>query len=118
MNFVCILSLFSKVKRQDEPQLVKAVRELCDGEPSAETNILLKSLDRPLKNNDAKPVMLFGVNFDVDFMNQDKLDAMQGLPKIYRAVDSGLLFELSFIIRLFYGQVIRRKKIAVFPLTC
>ena len=81
-----------KVRRQDEPELVKAVRELCDGEPSAETNLLLKSLDRPIQNRDADPTMLFGVNFDVDFMNQEKLDAMPGLPKIYKAVDSGLVF--------------------------
>ena len=89
-----------KVKRQDEPQLVKAVKELCEGRPSEETSILLKSLDRPISNIEADPVMLFGVNFDVEYMNQERIEAMQGLPTIYTATDSGMLFSkhISFYL--------------------
>ena len=77
------------MRRQDEPALVKAVRELCDGEPSPETSQLLKSLDRPVKDTTVEPTMLFGVNFDVDYMNHQKLDEMPGPAKMYKAVDTG-----------------------------
>ena len=79
-----------QVRRQDEPGLVKAIKELCDGEPSEDTNALLRSLDRPIQNQEAEPTLLFGMNFDVNVMNQEKVDLMPGQPKIYKAVDSGL----------------------------
>ena len=69
---------------------MKAIKELCDGEPSEDTNALLRSLDRPIQNQDAEPTLLFGMNFDVNVMNQEKVELMTGQPKIYKAVDSGL----------------------------
>ena len=69
---------------------MKAIKELCDGEPSEDTNALLRSLDRPIQNQDAEPTLLFGMNFDVNVMNQEKVELMPGQPKIYKAVDSGL----------------------------
>lgn len=57
--------------------------------PSEETNNLMRSLDRPISDTVVDPTMLFGVNFDVDYMNQQKLDEMPGPAKIYKAVDSG-----------------------------
>ncbi|XP_021368512.1 ATP-dependent DNA helicase pfh1-like [Mizuhopecten yessoensis] len=41
-----------KVMRQHEEDLIKAVNELCNGSPSAETLQLMKSLDRPLDPGD------------------------------------------------------------------
>ena len=69
---------------------MKAIKELCDGEPSEDTNALLRSLDRPIQNQEAEPTLLFGMNFDVNVMNQEKVELMPGQPKIYKAVDSGL----------------------------
>ena len=69
---------------------MKAIKELCDSEPSEDTNALLRSLDRPIQNQEAEPTLLFGMNFDVNVMNQEKVELMPGQPKIYKAVDSGL----------------------------
>lgn len=78
-----------KVKRQEEPLLITAVRELCDGNPTPDTDAFLRSLDRPIENHNVDPVLLFGTNFDVDYWNQEKIDSIQGQAKTYRAVDSG-----------------------------
>jgi hypothetical protein len=39
---------YFQVVRQDERQCVEAVNQLCNGDPSAETEAFLKSLERPL----------------------------------------------------------------------
>ena len=50
---------------------------------------LLELLDRPGRDAEVDPTMLFGVNFDVDSKNREKLDDMPDPAKIYKAVDSG-----------------------------
>lgn len=66
---------------------MKAVRELCDGDPSVDTNNFLASLDRPIEGD---ATLLFGTNFDADFVNQEKLDDLVGEQRLYRATDSGI----------------------------
>ena len=79
-----------KVKRQDEPLLIQAIKELCDGNHSQQTHAFLRSLDRPIAAQE-EPTMLFGTNFDVDFWNQEKVDAMPGEARHYRSQDTGEL---------------------------
>ena len=79
-----------KVRRQDEPLLIQAIKELCDGNPTENTHAFLRSLDRQVAD-ETDPVMLFGTNFDVDFWNQEKLDSMPGQAKMYRSIDSGMM---------------------------
>lgn len=43
---------YFQVVRQDERQCVEAVNQLCNGDPSAETEAFLKSLERPLPIKD------------------------------------------------------------------
>ena len=48
----------------------------------------MKCLSHPLPS-DVEPVYIFGTNFDVDFYNHVKLDAMAGHAKIYKLEDEG-----------------------------
>jgi len=77
-----------QVFRQREEDLIKAVHELCDGDPSNETLALMCSLDRPLpEDNDV--TRLYGTNFDVNYVNHDMLDDMEGEYFTFRATDKG-----------------------------
>ncbi|CAC5424370.1 PIF1 [Mytilus coruscus] len=78
----------TKVIRQNEADLIKAVHELCDGSPSEETVALLKSLDRPLPDN-TKITSLYGTNFDVNFINHEKLEDLAGEEFVFKAKDEG-----------------------------
>ncbi|CAC5371593.1 PIF1 [Mytilus coruscus] len=77
-----------QVIRQNEADLIKAVHELCDGSPSEETVALLKSLDRPLPDN-TKITSLYGTNFDVNFINHEKLEDLAGEEFVFKAKDEG-----------------------------
>jgi hypothetical protein len=58
-------------------QLIQAINELCDGSPTPETEAFLKSLDRPVLNGqNQNTTFLLGTNFDVEYINQEKLDEM------------------------------------------
>ncbi|CAC5359816.1 PIF1 [Mytilus coruscus] len=78
-----------QVIRQNEADLIKAVHELCDGSPSEETVALLKSLDLPLPAN-TKITSLYGTNFDVNFINHEKLEDLAGEEFVFKAKDEGL----------------------------
>ncbi|XP_062600182.1 uncharacterized protein LOC134261804 [Saccostrea cucullata] len=77
-----------EVIRQSEPDLIRAVNELCDGSPSAETVALMRSLDRPLPCN-SSPTFLFGTRFDVAFINQEMLEDMPGNAVCFKSQDEG-----------------------------
>ncbi|VDI08317.1 Hypothetical predicted protein [Mytilus galloprovincialis] len=79
---------FTKVIRQNEADLIKAVLELCDGSPSVETVVLLQSLDRPLPDI-IKITSLYGTNFDVNFINHEKLEELAGEEFVFKAKDEG-----------------------------
>ncbi|KAL3841440.1 hypothetical protein ACJMK2_019590 [Sinanodonta woodiana] len=78
----------NKVMRQKENDLIQAVNELCNGEPSKETEALLKGMGEPL-SGDEPIVRIFGTNFDVDYYNQLFLDSADGIQRIYKAKDEG-----------------------------
>ena len=84
------------VQRQDEPQLIQAIRELSDGSVTNATCLYLETLDRPLPPN-LNPVYLYARNFDVTMKNYDLLHELQGQEKLYRATDNGDLTELKHI---------------------
>ena len=55
---------------QKEPDLIKAINELCAGQSSDETVNLMKKLARPLAAaQQLKATYIFGTNFDVNFYN-------------------------------------------------
>lgn len=58
-------------------QLVKAVREVSRGEPSADTDRFLKILSRPLAP-ELKPVELYAENYDVENANAKQLRNIPG----------------------------------------
>ncbi|XP_062616249.1 uncharacterized protein LOC134277961 [Saccostrea cucullata] len=78
-----------EVVRQSEPLLIKAVNELCDGEPSEETVQFLRSLDRSIDAPAQEVTKLFGTNFDASVINQDTLEEMPGATFHYKATDEG-----------------------------
>ena len=76
--------------RQNELDLIKAVNELCNGNPSKDTEDLLRSLKRPLSDyTDA--VYIFGTNQDCDFLNDMELDKIDSPKRKYTAIDDGKL---------------------------
>ena len=88
-----IVIFYHKVMRQDEPDLINAVNELCDGSPSQPTVDLMKNLARPLE--EVNPTLLFGTRLDVDIVNHDKLYQLQGQQINFKAEDSGKLDDHS-----------------------
>lgn len=68
--------------------MVRAINELCDGNPSTETEQLLQRLSRPIHNPD-NVVKLFGTNFDADYVNHEILDSIPGNEKVFKSVDEG-----------------------------
>ena len=77
-----------QVIRQNEPELIKTIHELSNGEPSQETEDLLCSLKRPLPE-DSNPVYIFGTNQDCDYLNELKLDKLPTETHEYAAIDDG-----------------------------
>ncbi|XP_069114583.1 uncharacterized protein [Argopecten irradians] len=77
-----------QVVRQNEEDLVQTIHELCDGDPSKETEQLLRRLIRPL-HNAVDVVKLFGTNFDADYINHEMLNSIDGNDKVYKSVDEG-----------------------------
>ena len=73
---------------QDEHDLTLAIQELCIGEPSPSTVILLKSLRHAIPLQD-HTVHIFGTNFNVDMYNHDCLHKLPGELRIFRSSDKG-----------------------------
>ena len=73
---------------------MQAIKELCDGNPSQQTHAFLRSLDRPIAAQE-EPIMLFGTNFDVDFWNQEKIDAMPAEARHYRSQDTKMCLKIK-----------------------
>ena len=68
--------------------MIKCDNELEAGEPSDESIALLKSLDRPLEDEDSS-IQLFARNMDMDIFNYNKLNQMSGHLSVYHAIDEG-----------------------------
>ena len=83
----------TQVHRQKERDLIMAINELCDGIPSPSTDSLMRRLKRPLID-DTDAVFIFGTNFEVDFFNHMKLDALPGNPVLFPSTDSGTVSKL------------------------
>lgn len=79
------------VKRQNEDDLIHAVQELCDGQPSPDTEDLIKELQRPVDTS-TKPVYLYGTVFEVDLHNHDELDLAPGVATRFKSIDTGVYF--------------------------
>lgn len=72
--------------------MIRAVAELCDGSPSEETTKLMLGLSNPLlEDPDTPAIHLYGTNFEVDYLNHEKLldDDGETQIKVYRAQDKG-----------------------------
>ena len=80
------LPLF-QVIRQKDPELIRAINELCSGTPSEETERFLRSLQRPLSL--PPETRLVGTNFDADYINTTLLDDMPGEVSTYKSIDEG-----------------------------
>lgn len=65
------------IHMQSDTTLIKYINELEVGDPSAESVAFLKSLDRPLLNEE-KCIHLFTRNYDVDLFNHNKLQNLPG----------------------------------------
>ena len=68
--------------------LITAINELCDGNPSQQTLTLLRNLKDPLPDN-VDIVRLFGITLDVKFVNQQVLDEVEGEQFTFKATDEG-----------------------------
>ena len=68
--------------------MIKCINELEAGEPYDESIALLKSLDRPLEDEESS-IQLFARNMDVDIFNYNKLNQIPGHLSVYHAVDEG-----------------------------
>ena len=73
---------------QNEPDLIRAVNQLCDGCPDKQTEALLKGLRREL-DDDEDVCRLYGTNFDATYVNQLYLDELDGEMFTYKATDKG-----------------------------
>ena len=74
------------VQCQQEADLIRAVNELCVGNPSAEMERLMEKLSRPLQDP-TNAVHIFGTNLDVDFYNHQQLALLPGNQRIYQSTD-------------------------------
>lgn len=88
-TYINILMLFQYLqgKQQHEEGPIRAVIELCDGNPSEETQALLRSPDWPVEHLEL--TRLYGTNFDRVYINQIMLEEMDGNSHMYKAVDEG-----------------------------
>ena len=71
-----------KVMRQDEPELINVINELCMGNPSSRSIEYLWKLQKPIPHTD-DTVFIFGTNFDVDFFNHQKLEQLPGAMSVF-----------------------------------
>lgn len=76
------------IHRQSDTTLIKCINELEVGDPSDESVAFLKSLDRPLLNEE-KCIHLFARNYDVNLFNYNNLQNLPGELKIFKAKDEG-----------------------------
>ena len=77
--------------RQKDFELGKIVKELEIGEPSDESEQLIRSLERSLDDDaSANATVLLGTNLAVDMHNQERLHELSGEFKYYRSEDEGL----------------------------
>ena len=74
--------------RQNEPELINAINELCIGNPSLRSIEYLWKLQRPIPHTD-DTVFIFGTNFDVDFFNHQKLEQLPGAMSVFNSKDKG-----------------------------
>ena len=76
------------VVRQKEVDLIAAINELCEGNPSTNTHRLMSSLMRPIATaRDA--LHIFGTNYNVEFFNHMNLEELLGEEFMYTAQDIG-----------------------------
>jgi hypothetical protein len=68
--------------------LIKTINELETGDLSDDGNALLKSMDRPIPNEESS-VHLFARNLEVDVYNYHKLQSLEGKMKVYHSQDEG-----------------------------
>ena len=80
----------NSVMRQKDSDLIAAINDLCEGNPSANTHRLMSSLQRDLANF-TEPVYIFGTNYDVDFFNNMKLEVLRTDDVLYTSEDIGNL---------------------------
>lgn len=82
----------TKIYRQDEDPLITMLNHLRMGtiKYHPKSILFMKSLARPLNMTDGiEPVRLFSKNVDVDIVNNTRLNALSGIEKEYKAMDSG-----------------------------
>ena len=77
-----------KVMRQDEPNFIKAIHDLSNGDLSRETDMFLATLSRPLPDN-CQPTYLYARNYETSMKCHDILFDLEGPQQTYRAVDAG-----------------------------
>ena len=82
--------------RQKDKDLAVAVKELCEGSPSAETIRLLKTLSEPMDVRADQITRLYGTNFDVRYVNEQMLDTFEGNTHVFKATDEGTLSYISY----------------------
>jgi len=95
-----VITYFSYFRWRDEADLhfvITAVHELCDGTPSEEIIVLLKSLNRPENIN---VTCLYGTNFDVNYINHEKLEDMAGEELVFKAKDEGMFIKKEDMAQL------------------
>ena len=80
--------ILQKVIRQDEPDLIQAVNDVSKGNLPTETYNLLRRLQRPLPPGDG-PTRLFATNFEKEVYNVSRLIDLEGVIKMYDAIDEG-----------------------------
>ncbi|XP_070564667.1 uncharacterized protein [Ptychodera flava] len=78
----------STIHRQRDEDLIQAVHELSNGTASECTLNLMNRLSRPLPPGNP-PTLLYGLNYDVNKTNSDRLLDMPGSIQNYKAIDSG-----------------------------
>ena len=65
-----------QVARQHEPQLIRAINKLCDGQLDDGVEEFVEGLSRPL-DDDSDACRLFGTKFDAVYVNQMFLDKLK-----------------------------------------
>ena len=80
--------IFQSVHRQKELDFIRAINELCEGNPSPRTDQLMCSLKKDLTTH-FQPLYIFGTNYDVEFFNHMKLQQLQGQDILFTSEDNG-----------------------------
>ena len=76
------------VHRQKELDFIRAINEVCEGNPNPRTHQLLLSLKRPI-HDDKESLHIFGTNYEVDFFNYMKIQELAGVEELFTAEDCG-----------------------------